>query len=251
MTIEPISPTPPEPVATPMMLQRWELVSFVHWRFDAAELRMLVPPELEIDVFDGSAWVGLVPFRMISRVTGTPTIPWLSTFAETNVRTYVIGPDGRRGIWFLSLDVGRSPVAVAGAMLGLPYRWSRMDVEGVFGDVRYRARRIVPPRAGAESRVRVISNAAATATSPLDHFLTARFRLYGTGPLGLFAVPVEHRPWTLHPGRATELRDGFVPATGLGPPTGDPLVHHSMGLRDVRVGLPERVRPVPGVRVQL
>lgn len=247
MTIEPISPTPPEPVATPMMRQRWELVSFLHWRLDAAEVRTLVPRELEIDVFDGSAWVGLVPFRMISRVTGTPTIPWLSTFAETNVRTYVIGPDGRRGIWFLSLDVGRWPVAVAGTMLGLPYRWSRMDVEGAFGDVGYRARRIVPPGAGVESRVTVVSNAATKAASPLDHFLTARFRMYGMGPLGLFAVQVEHRPWTLHPGRASELRDGFVPATGLRSPSGEPLVHHSTGVRDVRLGLPERVRGAAGM----
>ena len=168
------------------MLQRWTLISFLHWRVEADDLRPLVPEGLEIDEFDGSAWVGLVPFCMTTQVTGFPALPWISTFPETNVRTYVTGPDGGRGIWFLSLDVARSPTALAGAALGLPYRWSSMRIGGSFGDVTYRCRRLVPTGSVA-STARVVSTGDPVPMTARDHFLVSRFRVYWTGPGGLLA----------------------------------------------------------------
>src|SRR6266550_4244898 len=77
----------PAPVAMPLLCQRWGVVSFLHWPYEPAAVRPLVPEPFELDLFGGSAWVGLVPFRMTTRVPGLPAIPLLSTFPETNVRT--------------------------------------------------------------------------------------------------------------------------------------------------------------------
>ena len=99
----------------------------LHWPYAPEVVQQLLPAPLAVDVFDGRAWVGLVPFRMRIRLPRSPFVPWLSSFPETNVRTYVIGPDGRRGSWFLSLDVPRlGAVVVARATYRLPYHWSRM-----------------------------------------------------------------------------------------------------------------------------
>lgn len=102
----------------------------------------MVPPPLEVETCEGAAWVGLVPLVTEVRL-GAPR----TRFPETNVRTYVRGPDGRPGVWFFSLDAARS-LAVAGARLAyrLPYMWSRMRVQRDGARVRYESRREWPDR---------------------------------------------------------------------------------------------------------
>src|SRR5262245_23932427 len=126
-----------------VMTQSWHDLLFAHWRVDERVLRPLIPPAFDIDRFDGSAWLGVVPFVM-SHVAarGTPALPWLSTFAELNVRTYVSPRDGKRGVFFFSLDAARLPAVVAArAMFRLPYFHARMEVTGRGGMVHYVSRR--------------------------------------------------------------------------------------------------------------
>jgi uncharacterized protein len=213
---EPVEPA--DRIRVPLACQRWEVVSFLHWPYDPAAVRPLVPEPFELDLFDGSAWIGLVPFRMITRPPGLPPIPWLSTFAETNVRTYVRAPDGRRGIWFLSLDVGSASNAAVGALMGLPYRWSAMKIDGGLGERRYASRRLVP--GSIVSSVRIVGSAETVRQTELDRFLTARFRLYAMGPpravrragraCSLAALPRRRDG----PARRTRRRGGTADARG-------------------------------------
>jgi uncharacterized protein len=127
--------------------QTWRALLFAHWPVPVEELRRVVPRELAIDTFDGTAWLAVTPFRVTGlRLRGTPPAPVVSSFLETNVRTYVtLG--GRPGIWFLSLDAS-SRVAVVGARIGyrLPYFHARMSASEEAGAIRYRTVR-GPPRA--------------------------------------------------------------------------------------------------------
>src|ERR1051325_7601239 len=103
----------PRPVRPALMLQQWRLLTFLHWRFPAADVARLLPEGLTAQTFARTAWVGLVPFVMVGvRAPGVPPLPWLSRFPETNVRTYVRGPDGKPGIWFYSLDAARLPAVL-------------------------------------------------------------------------------------------------------------------------------------------
>lgn len=239
MTIEPIRPTAPEHVATPIMLARWSAVSFIHWAVEPAAVRPFVPDRLDLDVFDDMAWVGLVPFRMEMRPPIGPAIPLLSSYPETNVRTYVVDRHGRRGLWFLSLDVANPAAAAAGRLaFGLPYAWSTMSLLERPGSRSYRSERRFPAPGTRSSCV------VATTSEAIDHgdlatFLTARFRLFGVGPLGPYAVAIEHAPWTLRRATVTTLDDELVARNGPridGPPdhvcVAEPL--------DVRVGPPRR-----------
>src|SRR6266404_10006502 len=112
----------PMPAGPWAMAQSWHDLLFAHWQVDAAALRPLLPPQLQIDTFGGSAWLAVVPFRMTGvRLPGTPALPWLSAFPELNVRTYVTC-DGEPGVWFFSLDAGNAlAVAIARAWFHLPY----------------------------------------------------------------------------------------------------------------------------------
>src|SRR5262245_34843152 len=118
------------PVRYPVMMQHWRRLAFLHWRYPPDVVQALLPEGLRVETFDGDAWVGLIPFLMAGvRLPRVPALPWLSRFAETNVRTYVTGPDGRSGIWFFSLDAARAPAVLAGRVgYGLPYEWSAMTV---------------------------------------------------------------------------------------------------------------------------
>ncbi len=198
------------------MTQRWEQVAFLHWRVDPAAVAPLLPPGTRPDVFDGSSWVGLIPFRMVDGGAGTgPAIPWLGTFAETNVRLYSVGPEGRRGVVFRSLDASRLAI-VLGARLtfGVPYCWARMRVRAADGVVEYSSTRRWPDR-GARTRIVVRPGPAAAADDPLAQFLTARWGLHSRWAGRSTYVPNRHEPWPLQTASLVDLDDSLVAAAGL------------------------------------
>jgi uncharacterized protein YqjF (DUF2071 family) len=226
------------------MIHRWQWLTFMHWPYRADTVQRLVPTGLTVETFDGQAWVGLIPFRMRVRFPGLPHLGPPSTFPETNVRTYVTGPDGKSGIWFFSLDAGRlAPTLVARTLFSLPYVWSRMSISRSGREIEYRATRRWPDR-GTRSMARIVVGDLAAPVVPggLEDFLVSRFRLYGRGRRGLFVVPAEHPPWRLHSARPVELRDGLVEAAGLPAAHGSPLAHYAAGV-EVRIGPRTRVSP--------
>src|SRR3954469_3535284 len=143
MVMEPLSPFAARKVKHPVMLQNWSHISFLHWRYPADSIQRLLPPGLTVDLHDSCAWLGLTPFIVQKlRPPFLPPLPWFSQFPETNVRTYVIGPDGSRGIWFFSLEAARGlAVLAARALYGLPYRWASMSVRKEGETVTYHSRR--------------------------------------------------------------------------------------------------------------
>jgi hypothetical protein len=120
--------TCPFTVDRPVMRQRWERLTFLHWPFEAADVQRLLPDGLDIETYDSAAWVGLVPFYMRVATPGGQRVPWVSNFCETNVRTYVRDHAGRSGIWFFSLDASRlgAVVTARAPSYRLPYFWSSM-----------------------------------------------------------------------------------------------------------------------------
>jgi uncharacterized protein YqjF (DUF2071 family) len=232
-----------EPVERAAMVHHWDELTFLHWRYPADEVQRLLPPGLSVETFDGSAWVGLVPFFLRVGLPGVRPIPWASQFAETNVRTYVRSADGASGVWFFSLDAARlGAVLVARASYRLPYFWSRMRVRHDGDQVRYDCERRWPGPRRARSRVEVIvgDRFEASALTELDHFLTARWALFSAPRSGLHHARAAHEPWPLHRAHAVRVEDELVLASGLRAPQSDPIVHWSPSV-EVRIGWP---RPV-------
>jgi len=238
----PHGPLPESPVRFPVMLHRWESATFLHWSYPAEMVAGHLPPELRVEPWEGRAWVSVVLFRMYVRV---PAVGWsvVPPFPETNLRTYVVGPDGTPGIWFWSLDAASpSAVAAARSLYGLPYFYGRMAVEDAAAPVRYigRRRRPGPVGTGYDLEVEPGRERPAAELSEFDHYLTARFTLWNRhGPM-LLRTPVEHGAWTIRDARVTRLDQALTDAAGLPRPEGDPLVHYSPGV-DVRIA-PPRLR---------
>ena len=245
--LEAITASPPYDITRPVMLQGWYDLTALHWRYEPAEVQALLPPGLTVDTFDGSAWVGLIPFHMRRiRLPGLPAFGPLSTFPETNIRTYVIDPTGRRGVWFFSLDITRSlPVLVARIAYRLPYGWSAMTINGEGNGEgatrRYTSRRRWPREdASSDVTIRIGRQLIDNDLTELDHFLTARWALGTMFGRRLMWAQVSHPPWPLHEAMVVSCNESLVRAAGLRPPTGEPIARWSPGV-EVRVGIPRTV----------
>ena len=116
------------PAGFPVMRQRWSSLLFLHWRVPEETIAARLPAGLHVDTFDGSAWLGVVPFFMERvRPSMLPPLPWLSWFMELNVRTYVHDDAGRPGVWFFSLDCNQPlAVEIARRAFHLPYEHAAM-----------------------------------------------------------------------------------------------------------------------------
>jgi uncharacterized protein YqjF (DUF2071 family) len=229
--------------STVIGFQRWDEILFLHWPVAAEDLRGRVDPALELELFDGRAYVSLTPFTVRgARLRGTPRIPLLSEFHEVNLRTYVHpAAGGAPGVWFFSLDAARAPAAaLARAGLGLPYRAARIERSRQGSVHRYMSVRTgAPQRATLSTSFR--AGEAAAAKGALEAFLIERYALYSRwGPL-LLRVRVRHRPWELRSAEVDVLEETLSAAGGIPRPTGSPIAHYSDGV-DVEFFPPELVR---------
>jgi uncharacterized protein YqjF (DUF2071 family) len=191
-------PVPDEPW---MHAQTWQDLLFAHWRVDAEALGRLLPPSLGPDAHDGTAWLGITPFRLTHlRLRGLPPLPRISSFPELNVRTYVT-VDERPGIWFFSLDsASRVAVEAAKWLYKLPYHQARMSLERDGPYVRYESAR---PGATFSARYRGVGDAFSAAQGSLEAFLTERYCLYTADGGRLYRAEIHHPPWSLRRAEAS------------------------------------------------
>jgi uncharacterized protein len=237
------------PVAPPsgpwIMVQRWHDLLFAHWRCAIDQLRPLVPAALEIESFDGSAWISVTPFYMRGvRLRPAPPVPGATAFEELNVRTYVT-LDGRPGIWFFSLDCA-SLLAVLGARVGiyLPYFRAAMRISRNGGNITYVSQRTstaAPPAAFAAT-YRGIGPAHAAPPGTVEHFLTERYSLYASpDKQRIWRGDIYHARWSLQAAEAQIDTNTMISAAGVRVIDDTPLLQFS-AFQDVRVWWPVRVR---------
>ncbi len=220
-------PGAPPPGQPCVMHQRWEHLLFLHWRVPADLLQPRLPPGLTLQSFDGSAWLGVVPFWMRRvRPRFLPCVPGISNFLELNLRTYVLGPNRTPGVWFFSLDANQTlAVTLARSLFKLPYQHAEMQSTAA-----------PPPtsqdhpwidftslRRGAAASERCSFHYRAhgpvrhASPGSLDHFLVERYRLYAWNPARqrLSAGRVAHAPYPLHDAQVTAGDDTLLALNGL------------------------------------
>lgn len=226
------------------MVQRWHDLLFAHWQCPLEDLRRSIPAPLEIDTFDGAAWIGVVPFYMRGvRMRAAPPVPTAHNFLELNVRTYVT-LDGRPGVWFFSLDC-ESTLAVIGARIGihLPYFRASMHMTRSDGAIHYESRRwpMHAHRAAFTASCSGSGSAFLAQPGSLDHFLTERYCLYASDGTRLWRGDIAHSPWRLQRGTARIEENSMLTAAGVRTSSSDPLLHFAE-FQDVRLWWPVRVR---------
>jgi uncharacterized protein YqjF (DUF2071 family) len=208
------------------MGQTWEDLLFAHWRVSLEAVRAHVPAELEVELRDGSAWLGITPFRLTGlRARGTLPLPRISSFLEVNVRTYVRAADGKPGIWFFSLDASsRLAVEAARRAYKLPYFHARMSATRRGEWIDYECARIEERGRVFSGRYRPVGAVFNAEPDSLEWFLTERYCLYTTDERGVVRrAEIHHEPWPLQPAEA-EIELTTISPIEL---DGAPLCHFS------------------------
>lgn len=238
------------------MTQRWNDLLFAHWPVAAGQVAPLLPKGLQVDTFQGAAWLGVVPFWMDRiKVRGVPPIPGARSFPELNLRTYVREPrTGMQGVYFLSLEAPNVlAVAMARTFYHLPYHWAEMRLrqrserefeffsrrrlsnQQVLFKARYRG--LGPSRRMVESQ-----------PGTLEYFLTERNWLFSRNSAGELArATVHHVAWPLEAAEAQIERNDLADAVGIALPGEKPVLHYSRRLA-VYIWPAELVRPALAAR---
>ena len=220
----------PMPDGPWIMTQSWHELLFAHWPVEVAALREKVPPALSLDVYDGQAWLGIVPFHMTNvGPRGVPLPRFVSRFAELNVRTYVT-VRGKPGVYFFSLDAGSAmAVATARMLFGLPYFTATMKTTTQSGEIQYASRRLDQSRqAEFVASYRPVTPPASPAPGSLEHFLTERYCLYTVdGSRRVRRLEIHHPRWALQRAEANIQVNTMADAAGIRLPSIPPLLHYS------------------------
>ncbi|HVV01305.1 MAG TPA: DUF2071 domain-containing protein [Verrucomicrobiae bacterium] len=229
------------PDGSPVLHQRWRNLLFLHWPMDPALVRPLVPDALELDTFDGVAWVGITPFHLEDiRPPLLPALPGLSAFNELNVRSYVTYR-GVPGIWFFSLDASKLlPAMAARIFFMLPYFKSSIRFSDGPGLFEFSCRRSGPP----DAEFRASWTKGPTLRDPDVHslafFLTERYSCFAVQGQIVYKIRIYHHPWILHQASPEILASTMIGSLGLPEPVTAPLAHFSTSL-DVEIWAPEPV----------
>jgi uncharacterized protein YqjF (DUF2071 family) len=202
---EPVTPEAPILPRPRILRQTWRDLSFLHWAVDPASIAHLYPPGTEPDTFEGSSFVGVVPFQM----------SLFGTFLETNIRLYSVDQTGRRGVVFLSLDTDRLGMVAAGrGIVGVPYRWARMTYRQE-GDRRAYTSMLRRRGVTASSSIEV-KVGDPHSSGPLEHFLTARWGAHVARLGRTWYMPNEHPAWPLRRAELIDFSDdGLLASVGL------------------------------------
>ncbi len=234
----------PYPESAWIMTQTWEELLFAHWEFSPSLVEPLLPAGLQLDTFEGSAWIGIVPFRMNKvRMRYLPGFPTVARFLELNVRTYVTH-NGIRGVYFFSLDA-ESRLAVAGARtwFRLPYYFASMSLavgsnseeedslNNGCNTIHYRSTRSDRRGEPANLSCRYRSTGTNVAAKPdsLASFLTERYCLYTVSGGNILQGHVHHVPWTLETAEAEFIENSMLSPLSL-QASGEPLLYYSRSL---------------------
>ena len=226
-----------QPVVTGrwVMFQRWCDLLFAHWPIAPEHMRALVPEPLELDLYEGKAWLAVVPFRMSGiRLRGLPPVPGTLAFEELNVRTYVQA-GGRRGVYFFSLDAANSlAVLVARSVFHLPYFNARMRLTDDGETIRYDSDRVHAgaPKAVLEAEYAPTSEVFLSEPGSLEEFLTERYCLFTLDERGVLRGDIEHERWPLQQARASFARNTMATASGFELPDAEP---HLLFVRSIDV----------------
>lgn len=189
-----------------VIAQRWSHVFFLSFRCDLDLVRQKIPSELDIDTFDGSAWLSIVPFHMSRiRFPFTPALPTISLW-EINLRTYV-KYKGRPGIYFFTLDtdswLGQK---IAKHLFHLPYRLRKMS--GRIGKDAYKF--------DAQNSFRMESRLGSMIEQDaLDTWLVERYHLYTNTSKHLYRGDALHEPWNLRQVTSASYEDNFSSQFGF------------------------------------
>lgn len=208
-----------------IMTQEWHHVLFLHWPVSPEKICKYIPAELELDLYNHQAWIGIVFFQVKgNRPRFIPPLPGFNSYLELNIRTYVTYK-GKIGVYFFSLDANH-PLIVELANFGdfLPYRNAEISFK--------KHKKIFSLYSKYERQNENILTTFEPITKPLEStrlntWLTERYSLWTKTKGRLFRVDISHTPWRLQNVNGLVYENTMAPFLKENFSMKRPLAHYS------------------------
>jgi len=214
--------TSPMPDGEWVMTQKWNHLLYMHYPVSIHTIESYIPDGLELDTFNGEAWISIIPFQIKDmRLRNMPQLPYFHSFSELNVRTYV-KRNGVPGIFFFSLDASKRFAVIAARMGTLPYFYANITMKQQDESIHYTCRRKNNSNKVFEGEYRPIGEAFYPDVDSLDHWLLERYYLYSYQNECLYFGGIHHKPLEVYHAEAAISKQHMSPFI-VG---GKPLVHY-------------------------
>ncbi|PLT30818.1 YqjF family protein [Peribacillus deserti] len=220
----------PLPSSPWLIKQDWNDLLFLHWPVAVETIRDKIPERLELDLFEGAAWITITPFKVTGmRFHGLPPIPLLNAYLELNVRTYVRF-NGIPGIYFFSLDADHLPSVIgAKTFFGLPYKLAKMSYKKENGVITFTNRRT--PAGQAEevfhASYKPEGDLFSAIPGTLDHWLMERYCLFTYRGSQFYRGDIHHDKWEMNLARTDIEANSMASILPESCYSQTPIVHYS------------------------
>lgn len=227
-----------------IMKQSWHDLLFLHWAFEPEEIQRTLQDSLYVDTYGNQAFVGIVPFRMSDvQIRYFPKMLWLSSFSELNLRTYVKDREGRKGVWFYSLDANHHLVVwIARRFFALPYVYSQMAFKRASdGFINFTSHRKMNASEPLRYAYRGLGSTRSAKPGSLDSFLLERYRFFSFLERSnqILTGSLRHAPYRIENASVDIISPELFALNGLRIPVADPVHQAYVSSVDVEVFSPE------------
>jgi hypothetical protein len=213
--------------------QEWRYLTFLHWIVDSKNIRPYLPDNLELDTYNGKAYVSTIPFLMKNvRPRFLPSIYGISTFPEFNIRTYVKHKN-KTGVFFLTLDAQSIITCLfAPYAYGLPYRYSSGRIESIEKAYLWQSKRL-SDQVEIKGQCKPLGKSMRAAKGSIEEFLFERYCLFTLHKKKLCMAYVAHKPWIFKSGDSQLNINSLTESYNLGIKNSlkPDLVHISNGVK--------------------
>ncbi|WP_165767961.1 YqjF family protein [Virgibacillus indicus] len=209
-----------------IMMQKWEHLLFMHFPVKEDLIERHLPPELELDTYDGNAWISIIPFKVRAmRMRKMPQLPYFGYFLELNVRTYV-KKDGIAGVYFFSLDASKLHAAAGGRIATLPYYYAKMNLKKKQDEIIFSSMRKGKSEVGFMANYHPVGDTYHPDKGSLDYWLMERYFLYSYRNGTLFRGDIHHKKWEVQRAEANVKKQTMTPFLGGNSYTAKPMLHY-------------------------
>ena len=198
------------------LVQEWKYLTFMHWRVSPKILSHYLPEGIELDLYEGNAYVGLIPFlmkdvhpRLLFPISG------ISNFPEFNIRTYV-KVNNKPGVYFLTLDAQSLITCFyASRAYGLPYNYTMGKIEVNEKRYSWESKRFIK---GYEvsGTSNMIGKSMISKQGSIEEFLFERYCLFALRNKKICVGYTKHNPWNIYVAQAEVKKNNLTKSFNLG-----------------------------------
>lgn len=212
-----------------VMKQTWQDLLFAHYPVKLEVLQQVVPSVFQLEQYNGTAWIGVVPFRVQNhRVRFLPPMPGINRFLQLNVRTYVT-INGKRGVYFLSIDMNHLIARqLAKSLFYMPTQTATINMSHNECGIYFNSKTVEKGHPEFECQYTPIGQPFYARKETFEAWLVERYSMYSLNRRGeVVRCDILHDYWPLQYVDVEINNNSIFQNRGIQVASKDPILHYA------------------------